>query len=215
MRAGFDNRWRMGQMPWSVARDAVRRFFTAPWRSAAAAMALAVAAMAGSAVTDRVYAAPPGSNEIRIGNTAPYTGPASAYGVIAKVIAAYLDKVNAEGGINGRKVNLITYDDAYEPTKTLDLTRKLVEEDQVLHFGDHRYEHERRDPALFEFKKGPAAFCLVGRSGLGPAARLSMDHGFRQATRLKLKFMRSICWRTILAARSPSFIRTTGWARNT
>jgi len=130
MRAGFDNRWRMGQMPGSVARDAVRRFFTASWRSAA--MALAVAAMAGSAVTDRVYAAPPGSNEIRIGNTAPYTGPASAYGVIAKVIAAYLDKVNAEGGINGRKINLITYDDAYEPTKTLDMTRKLVEEDQVL-----------------------------------------------------------------------------------
>jgi len=120
----------MGQMPGSVAWDAVRRFFTAPWRSAA--MALAVAAMAGSAVTDRVYAAPPGSNEIRIGNTAPYTGPASAYGVIAKVIAAYLDKVNAEGGINGRKINLITYDDAYEPTKTLDMTRKLVEEDQVL-----------------------------------------------------------------------------------
>ena len=130
MRAGFDNRWRMGQMPGSVARDAVRRFFTASWRSAA--MALAVAAMAGSAVTDRVYAAPPGNNEIRIGNTAPYTGPASAYGVIAKVIAAYLDKVNAEGGINGRKINLITYDDAYEPTKTLDMTRKLVEEDQVL-----------------------------------------------------------------------------------
>ena len=130
MRAGFDNRWRMGQMPWSVARDAVRWFFTTPRRSAA--MALAVAAMAGSAVTDRVYAAPPGSNEIRIGNTAPYTGPASAYGVIAKVIAAYLDKVNAEGGINGRKINLITYDDAYEPTKTLDMTRKLVEEDQVL-----------------------------------------------------------------------------------
>ena len=130
MRAGFDNRWRMGQMPGSVAWDAVRRFFTASWRSAA--MALAVAAMAGSAVTDRVYAAPPGNNEIRIGNTAPYTGPASAYGVIAKVIAAYLDKVNAEGGINGRKINLITYDDAYEPTKTLDMTRKLVEEDQVL-----------------------------------------------------------------------------------
>ena len=140
-------------------------------------MALVVAAMAGSAFGQGV-AAPPGSNEIRIGNTAPYTGPASAYGVIAKVIAAYLDKVNAEGGINGRKVNLITYDDAYEPTKTMDDDPQACRGGPgSSHFGDHRYEHERRDPALFEFKKGPAAFCLVGRSGLGPAARVSMDHG--------------------------------------
>ena len=70
--------------------------------------------------------------EIRIGVTAPYTGPASAYGVIAKVMVAYMDKVNAEGGINGRKVNMITYDDGYEPTKVMEATRKLVEDDQVL-----------------------------------------------------------------------------------
>jgi len=204
----------MGQMPGSVAWDAVRRFFTAPWRSAA--MALAVAAMAGSAVTDRVYAAPPGSNEIRIGNTAPYTGPASAYGVIAKVIAAYLDKVNAEGGINGRKINLITYDDAYEPTKTLDMTRKLVEEDQVLltlaTIGTNT--NAAIQPYL-NSKKVPQLFAL---SGAAPGTSRATFHGpwaSCQATRLKLKFMRSICWRTIPAARSPSFIRTTGWARNT
>ena len=130
------------------------------------------------AVTDRVYAAPPGSNEIRIGITSPFTGPASAYGVIGKVIAAYADKVNAEGGINGRKLNLITYDDAYDPNKTLEMTRKLVEEDQVLlTMATVGTEHQRRDPALSEFKKGAAAFCLVGRSGLGPAARVSVDHG--------------------------------------
>ena len=74
----------------------------------------------------------PGDREIRIGVTAPYTGPASAYGVIAKVMVAYMDKVNAEGGINGRKVNMITYDDGYEPTKVMEATRKLVEDDQVL-----------------------------------------------------------------------------------
>jgi len=108
----------------------VRRFFTAPARGAA--MVLAIAAVAGSAVIDRVYAAPPTSNEIRVGVTSPITGPASAYGVIAKVMAAYADKVNAEGGINGRKLNLIIYDDAYDPNKTLEMTRKLVEEDQVL-----------------------------------------------------------------------------------
>ena len=130
MRAEVDTRRRMGQLSGSSARDAMRWLFTAPRRSAATA--LVFAAMAGSAFAERVYAAPPGSNEIRIGNTAPYTGPASAYGVIAKVISAYLDKINAEGGINGRKVSFVTYDDAYEPTKTLETTRKLVEEDQVL-----------------------------------------------------------------------------------
>ena len=70
--------------------------------------------------------------EIRIGNTMPYSGPASAYGVIGKTIAAYFRKVNAEGGINGRKINFISYDDSYNPQKTIEATRKLVEEDKVL-----------------------------------------------------------------------------------
>src|SRR5246127_5996526 len=69
-------------------------------------------------------------SEIKIGNTNPYSGPASAYGVIGKTIAAYFNKINAEGGINGRKINFISYDDAYNPQKTVELTRKLVEEDK-------------------------------------------------------------------------------------
>jgi branched-chain amino acid transport system substrate-binding protein len=71
-------------------------------------------------------------NEIRIGNTMAYSGPASAYGVIGKTIAAYFSKVNAEGGINGRRINFISYDDGYSPPKTVEMTRKLVEEDKVL-----------------------------------------------------------------------------------
>ena len=71
-------------------------------------------------------------DEIRIGNTMPYSGPASAYGIIGKTIGAYFNKVNAKGGINGRKINFISYDDAYNPQKTVELTRKLVEEDKVL-----------------------------------------------------------------------------------
>src|SRR5262249_18050650 len=62
----------------------------------------------------------------------PYSGPASAYGIIGKTISAYFAKINSEGGINGRKINFITYDDAYSPPKTIELTRKLVEEDKVL-----------------------------------------------------------------------------------
>jgi branched-chain amino acid transport system substrate-binding protein len=70
--------------------------------------------------------------EIKIGNIMPYSGPASAYGVIAKTEEAYFRKVNAEGGINGRKINFISYDDAYSPPKTVEQARKLVESDEAL-----------------------------------------------------------------------------------
>ena len=69
--------------------------------------------------------------EIKVGNTAPYSGPASSYGTIWKCETAYYDMINAQGGINGRKINFISYDDAYSPPKTVEMTRKLVEEDHV------------------------------------------------------------------------------------
>ena len=70
-------------------------------------------------------------NEIRIGNTIPYSGPAAAYGVIGRTITAFFNRVNDQGGINGRSINFISYDDAYNPQKTVELTRKLVEDDKV------------------------------------------------------------------------------------
>ena len=70
--------------------------------------------------------------EIRIGNTAPYSGPGSAFSTIAKVEAAYFRMINDNGGINGRKINFISYDDALSPPKTVEQTRKLVESDEVL-----------------------------------------------------------------------------------
>jgi branched-chain amino acid transport system substrate-binding protein len=70
--------------------------------------------------------------EIKIGNTIPYSGPASAYGAIGKSDAAYFTMINDQGGINGRKINFITRDDGYSPPKTVELVRKLVEEDNVL-----------------------------------------------------------------------------------
>src|ERR1700759_1471755 len=70
--------------------------------------------------------------EIKIGNIMPYSGPASAYGVIGKTEQAFFNKINAEGGINGRKINFISYDDGYSPPKTVEQTRKLVETDEVL-----------------------------------------------------------------------------------
>ena len=70
--------------------------------------------------------------EIKIGNTCFYSGPASSYSTIGKAMAAYYKMINAEGGVNGRKINFISYDDAYSPPKTVEMTRKLVEEDEIL-----------------------------------------------------------------------------------
>ncbi len=94
----------------------------------ACALALAVS----PALAQKKYDQGASDTEIKIGNTNPYSGPASAYGVIGKTIEAYFKKVNDEGGINGRKINFITYDDGYSPPKTKEMVRKLVEEDKVL-----------------------------------------------------------------------------------
>jgi branched-chain amino acid transport system substrate-binding protein len=93
---------------------------------------LIAAALAAPAAAQKKYDAGASDKEIKIGNTNPYSGPASAYGQIGKAIAAYFKMVNDQGGINGRKVNFVTYDDSYSPPKTVEMARKLVEQDQVL-----------------------------------------------------------------------------------
>ena len=89
-------------------------------------------AIAGPAAAQKKYDPGASDREIKIGNTNPYSGPASAYGTIGKSIAAYFKMVNDQGGINGRKINFITYDDSYSPPKTVEMARKLVEQDEVL-----------------------------------------------------------------------------------
>ncbi len=97
--------------------------------------------------------------EIKLGNLNPYSGPASAYGTVGKAMQAYFDKVNATGGVNGRKINFMTLDDAYNPAKSVEQTRKLVEQDEVLlMFGSlgtaqniavQRYLNAKKIPQLF------------------------------------------------------------------
>ena len=91
-----------------------------------------IAASSGSALAQKKYDTGATDTEIKIGNIMPYSGPASAYGVIGKTEEAYFKKINAEGGINGRKINFISYDDGYSPPKTVEQARKLVESDEVL-----------------------------------------------------------------------------------
>jgi branched-chain amino acid transport system substrate-binding protein len=98
-----------------------------------AVLAAAIATFACStALAQKKYDSGATDTEIRIGNIMPYSGPASAYGVIGKTEQAYFNKINAEGGINGRKINFISYDDAYSPPKAVEQARKLVESDNVL-----------------------------------------------------------------------------------
>ena len=91
-----------------------------------------LAASSSSVFAQKKYDPGASDTEIKIGNIMPYSGPASAYGVIGKTEEAYFKKINAEGGINGRKINFISYDDAYSPPKTVEQARKLVESDEVL-----------------------------------------------------------------------------------
>ena len=102
-------------------------------RLGAVAAALALfAASSSPSFAQKKYDTGASDTEIKIGNIMPYSGPASAYGVIGKTEEAYFKKINAEGGINGRKINFISYDDAYSPPKTVEQARKLVESDEVL-----------------------------------------------------------------------------------
>src|SRR5258707_15721101 len=86
----------------------------------------------GGALAKKKYDTGATDTEITIGNIMPYSGPASAYGVIGKTEEAYFNKINNEGGINGRKIKFVTYDDGYSPPKAVEQVRKLVESDEVL-----------------------------------------------------------------------------------
>ena len=112
-----------------------------------------------SAHAEKRYGPGVTDTEIKIGQTMPYSGPASSYGTIGREQAAYFAKINAEGGINGRNVKLISLDDAYNPAKTVEQTRRLVEHDNVLlifnpmgsptNAAIQKYLNQRGVPQLF------------------------------------------------------------------
>ena len=122
------------------------------------AAGLAVVA-SSSAMAQKKYDVGADDKEIKLGNINPYSGPASAYSAIGKSIGAYFDKVNAEGGINGRKVKYISLDDGYNPAKTVEQARKLVEQEEVLlifqplgtpsNSAIHKYMNDKKVPHLF------------------------------------------------------------------
>jgi branched-chain amino acid transport system substrate-binding protein len=120
---------------------------------------LLAVAMAGTANAQKKYDPGATDTEIKIGNIMPYSGPASAYATIGKTEQAYFNKINADGGIQGRKINFISYDDGYNPAKTVEQARKLVESDEVLlifnslgtanNTAIQKYMNARKVPQLF------------------------------------------------------------------
>ena len=106
--------------------------------------------------------------EIKLGHTNPYSGPLSAYGMIGKGITAYWNMVNDQGGINGRKINFITYDDGFQPPKTVEMVRKLVEDDQV--FAIYQLLGTPTNTVVQKYlnqKKVPQLFVATGASKWG------------------------------------------------
>ncbi len=129
---------------------------------AAAPSALALAApflSIGPARAEKQYGPGVTDTEIKIGNIMPYSGPASAYGTIGKAEAAFFKMLNEQGGINGRKIQFISYDDGYSPPKTVEQARKLVEQDGVLlifnslgtptNTAIQKYMNQKKVPQLF------------------------------------------------------------------
>ena len=115
--------------------------------------------LAGSASAEKQYGPGVSDREIKIGNIMPYSGPASAYSIVGKTMSAYFRMINDNGGINGRRITFISYDDAYSPPKTVEQARKLVESDEVFlifaplgtatNAANQKYMNTMRVPQLF------------------------------------------------------------------
>ncbi len=124
-----------------------------------AVLAGVLAATSTAALAQKAYGPGVTDTEIKIGNTMPYSGPASAYSSQGRAETAYYKMINSKGGVNGRKINFISYDDAYSPPKTVEQTRKLVERDEIFaNFGSlgtptnssiHKYMNQKNVPHLF------------------------------------------------------------------
>ena len=120
---------------------------------------LSATLVSGVALAQKKYDPGATDKEIKLGNINPYSGPASAYGAIGKSMEAYFKKINAEGGVNGRQIKFITVDDGYNPARTVEMARKLVEEEEVLatvgvlgtppNSAIHKYMNQKKMPQLF------------------------------------------------------------------
>ena len=164
------------------------------------AAAAAFAASAGSACADNA----PGvtDSEIKIGQTMPYSGPASAYGVIGRTEAAYFKMINEQGGVNGRKINFISLDDAYSPPKTVEQIRRLVEQEQVAFiFGTVGTAPNTAISTYLNENKIPQLFIASGVSKFADPPRLPWTISFDPNRRSEGRLFAEHIVRTMLNAK--------------
>src|ERR1700680_3243042 len=140
----------------------------------------AVAICATPAAAQKKYDVGASDTEIKIGNIMPYSGPLSAYATIGKTIAAYFNKINAEGGINGRKINFISYDDGFSPPKAVEQARKLVESDEVLLiFQSLGTQSNSAIQKYMNAKKVPQLFVATGATKWGDPENFPWTMGWQ------------------------------------
>src|SRR6201994_1583591 len=155
--------------------------------SAAAATAF-VALTSQSAMAQKVYDTGATDTEIKIGNIEAYSGPASAYGMIGKTEEAFFKIINDAGGVNGRKINFITYDDAYSPPKTVEQTRKLIESDEVfLIFNALGTPTQSAVQKYQNTKKVPQLFLATGASKWNDPKDFPWTMGFQPSYRVEAR----------------------------
>src|ERR1700683_2100123 len=155
--------------------------------SVTAATALAVLTTQG-ALAQKEYETAATEPEIKIGNVEAYSGPASAYGVIGKTEDAYFKMINDAGGINGRKINFISYDDGYSPPKTVEQIRKLIESDEVfLVFNALGTPTQSAVQKYQNVKKVPQLFVATGASKWNDAKEFPWTMGFQPSYRVEAR----------------------------
>ena len=157
--------------------------------AAVAGVAAAVMlASAGSASAQKKYDAGASDTEIKIGNLGPYSGPNSIASSIPKTMAAYFKKINAEGGINGRKINFISYDDAFSPPKSVEQVRKLVEGDEVLAvFGTMGTASNTAIEKYMNQKQVPQLFVIAGASKFNDPQNFPWTMGWQPSYQIEAK----------------------------
>jgi branched-chain amino acid transport system substrate-binding protein len=141
---------------------------------------IAFAAASGNAFAQKKYDTGASDTEIKVGNIMPYSGPASAYGVIGKIEDAYFKMINEQGGINGRKINFVTYDDGYSPPKAVEQARKLVESDEVLFvFSPLGTPSNSAIQKYLNSKKVPQLFVATGATKFGEPKEFPWTMGWQ------------------------------------
>ncbi|MDF3812946.1 ABC transporter substrate-binding protein [Rhodopseudomonas sp. BAL398] len=149
---------------------------------------IAFAATSGSALAQKKYDTGATDKEIKIGNIMPYSGPASSYGQIGKTEAAYFKMINDQGGINGRMINFISYDDAYSPPKAVEQTRKLIESDEVLFiFNSLGTPSNTATQKYMNAKKVPQLFVATGASKWDEPKKFPWTMGWQPSYQVEAK----------------------------